>query len=412
MYFRHLNPTTDPVHHHIGVSLVIPSARNIDLVANVSGRLTGVSGTAVQATSLQLQVRDYYVGPTYAVGIGKDIRLRASLYGLYQRSVSSFSDSIDLRLLGGSGGVSLTNEVARKVETLSLAPILGAQARVVSDLWVGLGVAIPTIGLGGRAQSNAHSSGTALSGGREVPNSSLTTIDIEAQRSRPLRLNAGVAWQRPKSFSAAADIHVYFAGTTTELKGSSQNEERQSGDLTRRYRKDASSKEESDAVVDISLGGEYAVTDLLAIRAGFFTDFAQRQELTAAVSDYGQVRINRVGGTLGLGLKVGSFDTTAGVLLARGSGKYGAQDLSDLNAAPHTAPIDTTETTGMLVLSGAVTIEEAKKLIRETLPIAVPLPDLELGDANRVPSPWVPEPLPPEPKPAPPTLRTAPAGKP
>jgi hypothetical protein len=240
-----------------------------------------------------------------------------------------------------------------------------------------------------------------------VPNSTLTTSDIEAQRARPLRLNAGVAWQRPKSFSAAADIHVYFARTTGEFKGSSQNEERQSGDLTRRYRSDASSKEESDAVVDISLGGEYAVTEILAVRAGFFTDFAQRPELTGALSDYGQIRINRVGGTLGLGLKVGSFDTTAGVLLARGSGKYGAQDLSDLNAPAHTAPIDTTETTGMLVLSGAVTIDEAKKLIRDTLPIAVPLPDLELGDANHAPAPWVPEPLPPEPKPAPPKLRSA-----
>lgn len=408
MYFRHLNPTTDPVHHHIGISLVIPSARNVDLVASVAGRLTAAAGSAVQTTSLQLQVRDYYIGPTYAVGIGKDIRLGASLYGLYQRSIVSFSDNVDLRILGGSSGVSQNFELASKVESLSLAPILGGQARVISDLWVGLGLAIPTIGLGGRQQANAHRSGTTISADREVPYSTLTTTDIDAQRARPMRVNAGVAWQNPKGFSAAADVHVYLARTTSEFKGSSLVEARQGGDLTRRYRSDAGSKEESEAVFDVSLGAEYAITEIVALRGGFFTDLAQRQELTSALTDYGQLRINRYGGTLGLGLKVGSFDTTAGILLAHGSGKYGAQDLSDLNAPARIAPIDTTETTGMIVLSGAVTIEEAKKLIRDTLPIAVPLPDLELGNANNVPSPWIPEPLAPETKPAPPKLRQSP----
>lgn len=409
MYFRHLNPTTDPVHHHLGVSLVIPSARNIDLVASVSGRLTAGAGTFVRATSLQLQSRAYYVGPTYAVGIGRDIRLGASFYGLYQRSVASFSDSADLRYLGGSAGATITNEIASKQETFSLAPILGAQARVVSDLWVGLGVAIPTLAITGRYRANEHTSGTTISSGdREVPTSSLSTTDLEAQRERPLRLNAGVAWQRPKSFSAALDLHVYFARKTLERTGTRQVEERQAGDLTRRYRSEAGTSEDSDPVVDVSVGGEYAITDLLAVRAGFFTDFAGTPEVTTRDADYTALRVNRVGGTLGLGLKVGSFDTTAGVLLARGSGRFGALDFTSDIAGNHVAGIDTTETTGMIVLSGAVTIEEAKKLIRDTLPIAVPLPDLELGDANRVPMPWIPEPLPPETKPAAPKLRRGP----
>jgi hypothetical protein len=105
---------------------------------------------------------------------------------------------------------------------------------------------------------------------------------------------------------------------------------------------------------------------------------------------------------------VGSFDTTAGMILARGSGKYGAQDLSLQTQTASVVPVSSTETTGMIVLSGAVTVEEAKKLIRETIPIAVPLPDLELGDVNRPPAPWIPEPLPAEDKPPPPKLRRGP----
>jgi hypothetical protein len=61
----------------------------------------------------------------------------------------------------------------------------------------------------------------------------------------------------------------------------------------------------------------------------------------------------------------------------------------------------------MLILSGAVTVEQAKKTIRETMPVPTgPLLDVDVGGGpKKPPAPWIPSPLPPEPKPPPPALK-------
>jgi hypothetical protein len=109
---------------------------------------------------------------------------------------------------------------------------------------------------------------------------------------------------------------------------------------------------------------------------------------------------------LGVGITFGTFDTTIGGVFIRGEGEYGAADTWITEGVE---PIRATETTAMLVLSGATTEEEAKKTIRETLPFETPvLPDLGTG-GKAAPVPKIPAPLPPEQKPPPPALKTAPA---
>ncbi len=77
-----------------------------------------------------------------------------------------------------------------------------------------------------------------------------------------------------------------------------------------------------------------------------------------------------VGGTLGVGLRIGSFDTTLGGVYSHGSGSVVSQDISQ----PSVRLVFTqaSSDTFMAVLSGAVTVDEARRTIEKTLPVNIP----------------------------------------
>jgi hypothetical protein len=408
MYFKQLGDPKAEIQHRLGVSLVIPSARNVNVIASFSSPATAAAGTEVETASLTVDSRRYYIGPTYAVGLGPDLRLGISFYGLYERTSTTAGYGLSTTVLGGTFTSTTNIQYSQIAEAFSLSPIAGVQYRAVSDLWLGLGLAPPTISITGRARINTETSGVDVdrTSFASLPSGSTTTLDASYSSGMPLRLNAGAAWEGHDGFSAAADVHLYLPRSLGKTRGVRTNEDRRGGDLTRHYTDIVDRSIDADAVVDISIGAEYAFTKILAARVGFFTDAAGVPELTTSQEDNLKLRLDRFGGTLGLGFKLGSFDTTAGVLLARGTGHYGAVD----TAHPPVTPIETTETTGMVLLSGAVTVEQAKKTIRDTLPMhAVPLPDVDLPDLSGVPPlPAIPAPLPAEPKPPPPTMRGTP----
>lgn len=410
MYFNQPSDPNAKIQHRVGISLVIPSARRVDLVASVRGRLANVSGTALETSSLNALQTRYYVGPSYAVGVGKDLRFGASFYGVYYRRIVSFGSTSSFTILGGSTTSSFTGQNSQIADGLSIAPILGAQARVVSDLWVGLGVAAPSVPITGRSRLASNSSGVVPdpTTGSPRATSETSAADTSFEAVTPLRVNAGVAWDRRESFSAAFDVHLYTSRSYTEVNGAQTFESQRSGDLTRQFTRSIVARARTTTAVDFSLGAEYAFRRGFAVRAGGFTDVASTPELTSSINDdLYRIRLDRYGGTLGLGMKLGSFDTTAGVVLVHGTGRFGA---ADTWITGDVVPVRTTETTTMLVLSGAVTTAEAKKTIQETLPFNTPpLPDLERPGEVGTPAPWIPSPLPPEPKPPPPSLGQPPS---
>jgi hypothetical protein len=408
MYFNHLSAPDAATHHHLGVSLVIPSARRVEVVASVAGDLDDVAGEAIETATISVDSTRYYLGPGYAVGFGDRVRLGASLYGVYTRYAFSDAVSSSYSLLGGSATFTYTGQRSQISETLSLAPVLGIQARIVSNLWLGAGFAAPSLPITGRLRFAGSSSDSRVDPTSGAPQSGSTsyTADAEAENNEPMRVNVGVAYDARDAFSFAADVSYYADRVTDITRGVQLYEERLSGELTRRFRRRIDSEVQYRQVIDFSLGAEIAASRMIAIRAGAFSDLAASPEIGTSLDQAGRMRLDRYGGSLGLGFTVGSFDTTAGVILARGTGHYGAADTWITGSV---VPVRATETTGMLVLSGAVTVEEAKKTIRDTLPIDVPiLPDW--GDPNSAPpAPRLPAPLPPESKPPPPQLRTRPA---
>ena len=411
MYMNHLSGKDAPIKHFVGFSLVIPSVRRLSIVASASGRLENLSGEAVQTSALTVDSTSYNFGPSYAVSLGERLRFGATLYAVYVRSVSSFARSDAFSLVSGSSSINQTVQNAQVAEALALAPTLGAQLRLASKVWAGVGVAVPSLRVGGRLRQSGEVVGMREDSTTGVPQSDAqtSTLDADYLRGDPLRINVGLAYEDRKRVSIAGDV-IYFAPREiAELSGVQRSEQRRSGEVTRRFGRRVDRVAQNEGIVDFSLGAEVAMSPLVAIRAGAFSDLAATPKLSGTGDDETRLRLDRYGGTLGLGLTLGSFDTTLGAVLVRGDGDYGVLDAVVDGAV---VPIHTTETTGMLILSGATTVEDAKRTIRATLPFKTPeLPDLD-GTSKAPTMPRIPAPLPPEDPPPVPALKRAPPPEP
>ncbi|MGE3671503.1 MAG: hypothetical protein AB7K71_17675 [Polyangiaceae bacterium] len=100
---------------------------------------------------------------------------------------------------------------------------------------------------------------------------------------------------------------------------------------------------------------------MFALRAGgFYID-----PLPADEPVQWQTWEREVGGSLGLGITAGSFDSTLGLSFTHTSGDFYALD----EASGGLVSTETSSNTLFVVLSGSVTAEEAKKTIEDSVPV-------------------------------------------
>jgi hypothetical protein len=381
MFFKHFGAPEDRVRHVLGMSLTIPRARKVEVIGALSGSLPRYAGSLKENLSVSVSGSDYYLGPSYAVSIVDRVRLGLSLFAQYSHASSAIESSTRVDVGSGSTGVYFQGQNSTTQDALGLTAVLGAQVRLVSKLWLGLGFELPSLPLGGRSVFNADASSLSADAatGRPKIGTSSSSLDGAHERATPLRLVAGLAWDDRERFSIAVDA-CYRAGrdAATSTTGVQSYLATRSADVARSYRTRYESSTDRTAAIDVAVGAEVAFAKVLALRLGGFTDFADTYELTTSLDDAYQLRMNRFGGTLGLGLTLGSFDSTLGVVYVHGIGKFGAPDASSAKAQqsgqPLNVPVGTTEDAVMLVLSGAVTWNKAKETIREALPIKTDLP--------------------------------------
>lgn len=407
MYIRHLSEPDADVQERLGVSLVIPSARRIELVASVAGALEDVAGESLETASVTADSRRYYLGPSYAIGWDEKLRFGASVYAVYARSSHATTSASSISVLGGSVTSASNGQNAQLADACGATAVVGAQLQVLPKLWLGVGLAAPSLPLGGRLRFTSESGSVTPdpTTGHSQPRSTTTTLDGSYLTREPLRFNAGVAYDDRERYSIAADVHYYASGVRSKSDGVQLFEDRRGGELTRRYAIRQRTATAMNAVLDFSVGAEVVLRPKVALRAGAFTDLSSMPPLSRRTEDVHRLRLQRYGGSLGLGLTFGSFDSTTGVVIVRGTGEYGAPDTW---ITGDVVPIRATETSALLVLSGAVTVAEAKRTIAETVPFTLP-PFPDFDDAAAAPrAPRIPAPLPPEPAPAPPPLRWAP----
>lgn len=372
MYAKHL-PAWGDVDHLIGMSLVIPSRERLEVRATTYIDLPDANGFIQESSSVSSDSTDYYVGPTYAMDIGGRVRLGVSLFALYVQEYESVDFSSFFSIAGGSlpGMDRFTRSLDR--HALSAVPVAGLQIELTDYLWLGAAVAAPSIHLTGKELrlNAADSSGPGPTG--VAVSRQQVALEGDVKLQRPLRFNAGIAYDDRGAFSAAADVQVYLARQgTRSFDGKRLVTGYMTGELQRRGEAGFMTSDDMQQVIDVSLGAEVAVSRNVSLRAGGFGDMSATPssdfEQTAPIHG---LRNDLYGGTLGVGLEFGSFDSTLGVVYAHGKGRFITMDLYGPSGGGIPA-IPTTVDTVMFVVSGAVTEEEAKATIEQNSPIKLP----------------------------------------
>lgn len=373
MYVRHIG--SGDLHHVLGLSLIIPQATRSTVQATFEADAPGIGGTIRQTRAYSRSHTRYYVGPSYAVAIGSDLRLGLSAHMVYIRAQRTEQGTFYAGALGGSVPVTSKYQISQESSATVFVPTFGVQARLLSNLHGGLGIAAPSIRVAGTASGTSDISGVTADVATSQPLAYEDAVRYEGSDEvrLPLRINAGLAWQQPGAFTIAADVH-YYAGrknafvTDSVVHISSSRSMETAREVDERQR-DA---EDVQSVVDLSLGVELSVSKVVALRAGGFTDFATSPDVveTSDLLQQYDSKIDRYGATVGLGLNFGSFDTTLGLFYIRGEGDVGVPDTvseSAINGNAGVAPVGITTNTFGFILSSAVTTSEAKQTIRETL---------------------------------------------
>ena len=376
MYVKHLG-RTGSVEHVAALSLVIPVAGRFDIQGSYSAHSTGIMGTDAENRAVSQATTDYYLGPSYAVSFGKSLRIGASVYAVYGRSVVTQQLTASTMPLGGAVPLGIRGLHSSQYESLSLVPVLGMQVQPIQRLWAGLGIAAPGTPISGNVRSSNQRSGTTADVATSQPIAFEEGEAFEGNRkvSQPLRINFGLAWEEPDVWAVAADVHWYAprdgASRTDGLVHLTRS---RTGETARVVAQDFSSSFDMIGVFDLSVGGEVWLSRMIAIRAGVLTDRADTPDLgdTTDLGELYRQRLDRYGATLGVGIQAGSFDSTVGAFYMRGAGKIvvpdTTSDQAQTSTALHGVPIDMTTNTFGVILSTAVTTDEAASTIRNTLP--------------------------------------------
>jgi hypothetical protein len=374
MYFKYLSPADAPWKQVLGMALIIPDSPKLEIQGSFRASFPKEPLDLALDDTLTRTSTTYYVGPTWAAAYGDWLRVGLSAHLAYERDFVATSSNGSALLNRGIDSAQLAISSGASGYSISFAPTLGVQLRAAPKLWVGAAFRPPAIPITG-SYNRTESSNIVATSDSGAPNNSIEQLTESGvyHYAPPMHVNVGLAWDDRENFSIAVDAHYYFKRSDlVHQAGLSRDQQTRSGEIGRDATTLAVFNSGSEGVLDFSLGAEYALNPLMAIRAGVFTDMAGAPSLdNQQPSDAYTLREDRYGVTAGLGVTAGAFDTTFGVVYARGVGKFVTGDLSALGGT-NRAAIDATSNTVIFVLSGAVTTDEAKATIEKNSPIKLP----------------------------------------
>jgi hypothetical protein len=362
MYMKHFGSEGSTLRGVVAMSLITPSSQSISFTGSASVRRPEVNGGLSQTRNIEYTSSDTYIGPSVAVALGD--RINAGLSVFYLNATRRFvsQQTAFVYEFGGARTQENSESVTESQSTRSIVPVVGLQIKLIPGLKAGLGVAAPSIRIDGRNDRSVQQTTTGKFGQKQN-----FTFAGEAYGQRPLRINAGVAYEQAKSFGVAADVSFYTAvDQFYGAKGTQNVVATSSDDVTRNYNERREQIQKAAGVFNVAIGGEFWVTKALALRLGAFTNGAPVK--LDAVTPY-SLEINRLGLTGGVGIEAGSFETTLGVVYQHGSGKLNTPDFTSRAAldSPDAryVPVNVTEDALMFVVSGVVSTEEAQDTIEK-----------------------------------------------
>ncbi|NMB73937.1 MAG: hypothetical protein GYA21_02270 [Myxococcales bacterium] len=291
----------DPEYHHVlALSMLTPNRGQRNLTSETAA---DAGQTVAKLTFTQVrEFTQYEFGPTYSYcagnwSAGLSVFLRY-LPITFVQTTNATGYRLDGHFMFGPD--------SRIVDAMSLDLdlVAGVQAGPFWDgFFAGAAVHGRSIHLSGHFnQSFQHLIGNANTDELMIE---IGKADIPAFEVRtPFWFSLGLGYQRPGRFAVAADVNLYLPqGRYQNLSGAQAVRVYTGTESFRTEGRDLIIESEQDMVVNVSVGGEVQLLDRIALRAGFFTDFAANTDPgdDGLLEDAGNSRMHRYGGTLGLG---------------------------------------------------------------------------------------------------------------
>ncbi|MEM7607754.1 MAG: hypothetical protein AAF411_20560 [Myxococcota bacterium] len=362
-YVLPLSDEDADVHHTVAFSIVAPRFFEFEGLENLS-----VPDNGVQLDVFQSRVqRMLQAGPSYAVKFG-NVSFGASLFVQYATFTERFSSTTGIFFEtedGGSGGSRVLDFEYSTGTYFGLTGTLGFLAELPSGTNLGATVQFPSLRLGGTTTSflAEASSDVILDAGGSLADISLyqdifREIEGDTNIRTPWHFAVGAA-QKFGPHLLSIDVDLYLSidsydfvsgadevlidiapaelGDTLDLRG-------YDGRVTEPKRR---------TVVNLSLGGDFAVTDTLHMMFGIFTDFSSIPN--SAIADYTQ--INLFGGSLGF-RNVGEDSTlVVGVTARYGNGSALGLSLTEF-LEPIENEVDARQWSISLVVGGSKSLTD------------------------------------------------------
>lgn len=277
----------------LGFSYAMPNSTIEDqdqIFSNVQTSL----GTASQfIINFNNEDKTYLIGPSYAIELGKNLSVGATLYFQY-RHQQRISNIITLYTSDR-----IWNNDYFQQEEYAVLPMLGVMWSPLDKWSFGATVSKPSI-IGSditRFQSCLGANGGAASGlctPNNVVNHSVITSD--QKYPYPFKATFGAAWFATDALLISADINYHQAI--------------------------GSNDEKRNSTVNFSLGSEYYLSSRWALRGGLFTDFASTPTLQQNFSAFNQPEhIDLLGVSGSITHFTRNSSLTLGATYSQGNGK-------------------------------------------------------------------------------------------
>lgn len=249
-----------------------------------------------------------WAGPSVGYALTDKLLLGASVFGIY-RSYSRFENV-------AWSDIDFSYSEDLKYSSFGILAMVGAQYKVAPSWNLGLTVQSPSANLFG----NGVYSGTQVTSAGSL---GLFGNDLETGNYIPAKVTGSIGWEQPKDCALGLDITYHAPGSYNLV----------SGNLTGVGMPDTSSTTHlaRNAVVDVSVGGEYYVKKTYPLRAGFFTSRSSAPDVNppGASSDYQIPQINKYGVTASVGRETKHMTTNVGVIYVCGTGDDYGWKLND-----------------------------------------------------------------------------------
>jgi long-subunit fatty acid transport protein len=239
-----------------------------------------------KVAKLELDSASYLIGPSLVYRISDFLSAGLSCFYHYSSAEYTFSQELP--------GLIQTSIAQVETKSSGITGVFGIRASIASAWRLGIMYGTETHNLDGENMYSYVNTQIPYSINREVDG------DIRL----PHRTALGIAYEKKRAFTLALDVIYYF-----RMEYSAPYEIAATEDPENNEHKEK-------AHLDFSLGGELYLTDIIALRAGFFTN------TSGATKQNGQSRVNLYGGTLGVALITGDVTTSIGTNMMYGKSDY------------------------------------------------------------------------------------------